>query len=178
MEWRDFVSAAHSNDTNAIISGATPAFVSDQSDCLRQFCFFNCKFDGDAVVIPHLLAMGADFPTEGFHGTVDTQRFNLAKVLLAIGCDPNATIYNNTFGTPLDRCARRTIRERNWDIIHLLIDAGGELHNEQDQSIQSIIDFRKAARMSAIAIIGVGETKGKKDVFRIIARSIWSQRIK
>jgi hypothetical protein len=180
MEWLDFIHAINAKDAKSIIAIATPDFVARNKDCLEHYCCVSISFDvdDDDMVVSHLFAMGAECTKGLLHGAAVNKRIRIVVKLLSIGCDPNIA-YDDMNESSLDFCVNRWRKNKwDWGIIRLLIDAGGELRSAQDLAIQSIIDYRKAARVSAIAVVGVGREKGKKDVFQIIARNIWSQRMK
>ena len=49
----------------------------------------------------------------------------------------------------------------------------------KDTEIQELIDFRKNARIASITCIGIGRKRREgRDVFAIIARIVWGERIK
>lgn len=171
-QWTDFCRAIQANDVERVIEMATPEFVSGYNKgdgVLWSFCMSKCKFDGDARVVPHLIANGAKVTSDMLRAATYSKRVTLFKALLLNGFKPN----DPQCDVPLDYYARNW----NFEIVKLLVDFGGELRAEKSGSIQAMIDFRKAARLSAIAIIGVGrEKRPQKDVYAIIARSVWSQR--
>lgn len=171
-EWGAFLNAIRSNDTARVISLATPEFVKRYPNCFSVFCGMHIKFvDSDAVVANfHANKAKSD---DVIHFSVKASNPQLIKTLLKFGYGVNKRNYQNF--TPLDLSCYYT----NKTIQTILIDAGGEMYLYKDTEIQELIDFRKNARIACITCIGIGRKRREgRDVFAIIARIVWGERIK
>lgn len=175
-----FFAATMAGDAAKMIAIATPEFVKVRPTCLADFCSIRVRsnFDKDEAVVKHLLTNGASRLTDVLHNSVATYRPRLIKVLLKNGFDVNER--NLSGRTPLDTLA---MMQKKCDVYNvsraILIDAGGELYAKQNHEIQSLIEFRKNARIVAITCIGIGRKRREiRDVFAIIARIVWGERIK
>lgn len=102
----------------------------------------------------------------------------LTKVLIKSGVDVNARNADNM--TPLDILSGYDMCNVTRNAVKiLLIDAGGKLNGVTNKNFQDLIDFRENARIASITCIGIGRMQCKRrDVMMMIARVVWSERIK
>ena len=179
-EWFAFSNAITANDAAKVIAIATPKFVKAHPNCFHHFCSFHIDFGftGDEMVVTHLLANGAKWSENMLFKSMYCRRPKLTKALLKHGF--NANIHDAHGMTPLDLLSVLNVGFGTYAALRvILIDAGGELFTKQAFGIQDLIDFRKNARIACITCIGIGRKRREgRDVFAIIARIVWGERIK